>query len=130
MICLFYFMGIPNIDAQLESRYRSATIVGNICVYADPNKAKPIAIIVPTEKPLHDIAKGLGVQGDHMEEFVHDDQVNTAVLKQVQDAGRKAGLAGIEIISGIVLAEEEWTPQNVSAYMADYVYTPWTLDKD
>jgi long-chain acyl-CoA synthetase len=88
-------------------------------VYADPNKAKPIAIIVPTEKPLNDIAKELGVKGEHLEEFVHDDRVNTAVLKQVQEAGRKAGLAGIEIISGIVLAEEEWTPQNVSGHAQD-----------
>jgi hypothetical protein len=32
----------------------------------------------------------------------------------VQDAGKKAGLSGIEIISGIVLVDEEWTPQNVS----------------
>ena len=66
------------------------------------------------DKPLQDIAKEVGVAGEHIEELVHDDKVNSAVLKQVQDAGKKAGLAGIEIISGIVLAEEEWTPQNVS----------------
>jgi long-chain acyl-CoA synthetase len=99
---------------QLESRYRAAPVVNNICVYADPNKAKPIAIIVPTEKPLQDIAKEIGVPGEHLEELVHNDKLNSAVLKQVQDAGRRAGLAGIEIVAGIVLAEEEWTPQNVS----------------
>jgi hypothetical protein len=36
------------------------------------------------------------------------------VLKQLQDAGRKGGLAGFETIEGVVLADEEWTPQNVS----------------
>lgn len=89
-------------------------MVNNICVYADPNKSKPIAIIVPTEKPLQDIAKANGIPGEHLEELVHNDKLNSIVLKQVQDAGKKAGLSGIEIISGIVLAEEEWTPQNVS----------------
>lgn len=46
--------------------------------------------------------------------MVHDEKVVALVLKQLQDAGRKGGLAGIEIIEGVVLADEEWTPQNVS----------------
>lgn len=72
---------------------------------------------MPTEKPLQDVAKDVGVAGEHIEELVHDDKVIAAVLKQVQDAGKKAGLAGIEIIAGIVLAGEEWTPQNVSVLL-------------
>ncbi len=36
------------------------------------------------------------------------------VLKELQDAGRKGGLSGIEIIDGVVMADEEWTAQNVS----------------
>jgi hypothetical protein len=35
-------------------------------------------------------------------------------LKELQQAGRQGGLSGIEIIEGAVLADEEWTPQNVS----------------
>lgn len=30
----------------------------------------------------------------------------------MQAAGKKGGLNGIEIIEGVVLADEEWTPQN------------------
>ena len=57
---------------QLESRYRASPVVGNICVYADPNKAKPVAIIVPVEKELASIAKATGgVKGEHLEELVH-----------------------------------------------------------
>jgi long-chain acyl-CoA synthetase len=99
---------------KLESIYRSATVVANICVYADPNKAKPVAIIVPAEPALKKVAGDLGVSGDHLEELVHNEKVNDAVLKQLQDVGRKGGLAGIEIIEGVILADEEWTPQNVS----------------
>jgi long-chain acyl-CoA synthetase len=100
---------------KLESIYRSATVVANICVYADPHKAKPVAIIVPAEPALKKIAGDLGVAGDHLEELVHDEKVNDAVLKQLQDVGRKGGLGGIEIIEGVILADEEWTPQNVSS---------------
>jgi len=40
--------------------------------------------------------------------------MNAIVLKEMQQTGRGGGLSGIEIIEGIVLADEEWTPQNVS----------------
>jgi long-chain acyl-CoA synthetase len=95
--------------------YRAATIVANICVYAHPEKAKPIAIIVPAEPALKKSAGEAGVTGEHLEELVHDSKVIALVLKQLQDAGRKGGLSGIEIIEGVVLADEEWTPQNVSS---------------
>ena len=39
--------------------------------------------------------------------------MNSVVLKELQGAGRQGGLAGLEIIDGVVLADEEWTPQNV-----------------
>lgn len=43
-----------------------------------------------------------------------DKKLNDAVLKNLQAAGKKGGLAGIEIIEGVVVAPDEWTPQNVS----------------
>jgi len=101
---------------KLESVYRSAPIVANICVYAAEDRQKPVAIIVPTEPQLKKIAAAEGVQGDHLEELVHDKKINSAVLKQLQQAGQKGGLAGFEMIEGVVLADEEWTPQNVSTF--------------
>jgi long-chain acyl-CoA synthetase len=98
---------------KLESVYRSAPIVANICVYAAEDRAKPIAIIVPTEPALKKIAQEQGVKGEHLEELVGDKKINSAVLKQLQQAGQKGGLAAFEIIEGVVLADEEWTPQNV-----------------
>jgi len=92
--------------------YRSATVVANICVYADATKTKPVAIIVPAEPALKKIAEDNGVSGDHLEELVHNEKINDVVLKQLQDQGRRAGLMGIEIIEGVVLADEEWTPHN------------------
>lgn len=101
---------------KLESIYRSAHVVANICVYADDSKAKPIAIILPNEPILKQLASSIGLQGTTIEELVHNRKLNGAVLKELQAAGRAGGLAGIEIIEGVVLSDEEWTPQNVSIY--------------
>lgn len=100
---------------KLESIYRSATVVANICVFADDSKAKPIAIIVPAEPALKKLAQANGIEGSTLEELVHNKKLNGAVLKELQNAGRAGGLAGIEIIEGVVLSDEEWTPQNVRA---------------
>lgn len=99
---------------KLESIYRSATVVGNICVYADQQRTKPVALIVPAEPALKKLAEKLGVQGSSVEELVHEKKIQDAVLKELQQAGKAGGLSGIEIIEGVVLSDEEWTPQNVS----------------
>jgi long-chain acyl-CoA synthetase len=93
--------------------YRAATVVANICVHAAPDKAKPIAIIVPAEPALKKLASQHDISGDSLEELVHNKKLNKIVLKELQTAGRKGGLQGIEIIEGVVLADEEWNPQNV-----------------
>ncbi|KAF2019378.1 acetyl-CoA synthetase-like protein [Aaosphaeria arxii CBS 175.79] len=97
---------------KLESVYRSAPVVANICVYAASDKSKPIAIIYPAEPALKKIASENGIEGDHLEELVHNSKINSIILKQLQTAGQRGGLASFEIIEGVVLADEEWTPQN------------------
>lgn len=99
---------------KLESVYRSATVVANICVYADAQQSKPVAIIVPAEPALKKLAGSIGVQGGNLETLVHDKNIQKAVLQELQQAGKAGGLSGIELLAGVVLADEEWTPQNVS----------------
>jgi len=99
---------------KLESVYRAATVVANICVYADQQRTKPVAIIVPAEPALKKLAAKIGVEGNGIEDLVHNKKIQDAVLKELQQAGRAGGLCGVEIIEGVVLADEEWTPQNVS----------------
>ena len=99
---------------KLESVYRASPLVANICVYAAQDKAKPVAIIVPLEPALQKLASANGINGESVEELVHDRKLNGLVLKEIQKAGREGGLAGIEIVDGVVLAEEDWNPQNVS----------------
>lgn len=103
---------------KLEAIYRSAPVVANICVYADIERAKPIAIIVPAEPALIKLAASIGVQGEGPEVLVHNKKLQGAVLRELQAAGRAGGLSGIEIVEGVVVVDDEWTPQNVSSYLA------------
>ncbi|KAK2741562.1 long-chain fatty acid-CoA ligase [Myotisia sp. PD_48] len=97
---------------KLESVYRSVPVVANICIYAAADQAKPIAIIVPAEPALVQLAKTNGISGDSLGTLVHDQKLKSLVLKEMQAAGRAGGLNGFEIIDGVILSDEEWTPQN------------------
>ena len=103
---------------KLESTYRSNPLVGNICVYADPSQNKPVAIIVPAEPALKKIAEENGIQGSGIEDLSQNKKLNNVVLKEIQSTGKQQGLAGIEILEGIVMADEEWNPANVSALIS------------
>ena len=102
----------------MESIYRSATVVANICVYAATDKAKPIAIIVPAEPALNKIAEENGIEGDGIEDLIHNKKLNSIVLKEMQAAGRGGGLTAIEIIDGVVMSDEEWNSANVSTLIS------------
>lgn len=89
-------------------------MVANICVYAATDKNAPIAIIVPAEPALIKLAKENGIEGNGIEDLVHHKKLNGIVLKEMQAVGKDGGLAGIEIITGVVMADEEWNSANVS----------------
>lgn len=96
---------------KLETAYRGSHFVNNIMVHADPQRSRPIAVVAPNEKVLAEEAKRQGVSQDQMHS---DDKVKNAVLKDLVSTGKAAGLSSLEIVSAVVLAEEEWTPANVS----------------
>lgn len=96
---------------KLEAVYRGAHVVQNIMVYGEGAYPRPIAIICPNEKALAALVKDLGVDELHMHA---DRKVNHAVLREMQAAGRKAGLTALETLQGVVIVDEEWTPANVS----------------
>ncbi|ODV62409.1 long-chain fatty acid-CoA ligase FAA4 [Ascoidea rubescens DSM 1968] len=101
---------------KLESTYRTNSLVANICCYADQTKVKPIALVVPNEPQLKKLAVELGLyESEDDVEFhsvVHDKKLKNAITKDLIKTGSSLGLAGIELIIGVVLVDEEWTPEN------------------
>jgi long-chain acyl-CoA synthetase len=103
----------------LESLYRTCNLVQNILVYADQQKSKPVAIVLPAEPALKAFAaeKGFGTKDSDLEDLVHDRKLEAAVHTELLAAGKRGGLKSIELIAGVVLVPEEWTPQNVGSLM-------------
>lgn len=99
---------------KLESVYRSNPLVQNICVYADQTKVKPIAIVVPNEGPVGKLAIDLGLikETSELSNVVHDKKLRKAVLGELLKTGKSQGLNGIELILGVAMFDEEWTPEN------------------
>lgn len=97
---------------KLESIYRTSSVVGNLCVYADPNQVKPVAIIMPAEPALIKLAKEKGVKSNDLTHLARDPIIQKAVLNQLLNTGKNGGLSGIELICGVVISEEEWNAQN------------------
>lgn len=58
---------------------------------------------------------------------MQDRKLEAAVLQELLAAGKRGGLGGIELIAGVVLVSEEWTPQNV-LFLWGYVNVrAWSL---
>ncbi|CZS97197.1 probable long-chain-fatty-acid-CoA ligase [Rhynchosporium agropyri] len=97
---------------KLESIYCSSNIVSNLCVYAAADRNKPIAIVIPILATLQKLAEDKGIKDQSYEKLVQNDKISKLVLRELQDTGRKAGLAPFQILDGVVLTDAEWTPQN------------------
>ncbi|KAF2705175.1 long-chain-fatty-acid-CoA ligase 1 [Pleomassaria siparia CBS 279.74] len=97
---------------KLESLYRAAPIVNNICIYASPEHARPVAIVEPGAPALRKIAEQLGEINAAHDALCRNENVRAVVCKDMQTAGKQNGLQGIELIQNVVLSEEEWTPQS------------------
>lgn len=101
---------------KLEAIYRGAGPVHNVMVYGDAEHARPIAVVLITDKAVEDVAARLeidisAIPGGHAA-LIHDARVRTQVLKELVAAGKAAGLTPMEIVQGVVLSDEEWTPAN------------------
>jgi long-chain acyl-CoA synthetase len=96
---------------KLETIYRGCHYVTNIMIYGDSEHPRPVAVIMPNEKFLAEKAAELGID----EHVMHTDpKINNIVLKDLLEVGKQAGLVGMDVIMGVVITDEEWTPDSVS----------------
>ncbi|KAK6086675.1 AMP-binding enzyme [Seiridium cupressi] len=94
---------------KVEAVYRGSQYLQNIMVHGDSSHPRAIALVSPNEKNLGELAKSLGVEEKDMH---NDSKVKNAVLKDLVAVGKKGGLGGLELVSNVVLVDEEWTPAN------------------
>lgn len=82
---------------RLESAYKGCELVANICVHADPNANRPMAIVFPHENNLANACQAHGIQTKGFESQCEDDKVTDLVLKDLNAVGKKAGFKPLEV---------------------------------
>ena len=73
---------------------------------------------MPAEPALKKLSEENSIAGNSIEDLVHNKKLNSIVLKEMQAAGKGGGLAGIEIIDGVIMSDEEWNSANVSTLIS------------
>ena len=71
--------------------------------------------MVPAEAALSKFVanKGIAPADTSLESLVENKAVVDAVHSELLSVGKRAGLSNIEMLQGVVLSAEEWTPESV-----------------
>jgi long-chain acyl-CoA synthetase len=94
--------------------------VVNCCVHATSESRQPIIIVVPNEANLRDAIKAAIYAGDtalpHVDtdfyQLCKDKEVHRLIFKDLVGVAQRNGFKRREVVQGIVLGADEWTPQS------------------
>jgi long-chain acyl-CoA synthetase len=95
--------------------YKTSHYVANVCVHATSESQKPIIIILPHEAHLKEALAAnanLPAPDTDMHKLCENPAVREFYLRDMQAIAKKNGLKSIEIVQGVVLTPEEWTPES------------------
>jgi long-chain acyl-CoA synthetase len=95
---------------KLESVYRGSQLVHSIMIEANGEYPRAIAVIYPNERVFPGKAKEMGIDEHDM---YTNPKMRDLVYKDMISYGKRAGLSPMEMIAGVVITDEEWTPDNV-----------------
>lgn len=74
---------------KVEAELKTCAVVENICVYGDPSKQFTVALVVPNQKHLEDIALKQGVTGVEFEDLCTSPVMEKAVIKELAEHAKK-----------------------------------------
>ncbi|XP_065172166.1 LOW QUALITY PROTEIN: long-chain-fatty-acid--CoA ligase 4-like [Atheta coriaria] len=94
---------------KVEAELKTCPFVDNICVYGDSNKQYCVALVVPNQSMLNDLAQKKGISGD-FEELCSKPEIEKALQQEIAEHGKKCKLDKIEIPGAVKLVKEVWSP--------------------
>lgn len=74
---------------KVESELKTCPLVENICVYGDASKDYTVALVVPNQRSLEEIATNIGITFKSFEELCNSPQMEKAVLEALQEHAKK-----------------------------------------
>lgn len=102
---------------RLETTYRTSSLVANACVHATSESKQPIIVVFPHEVHLRDAIKAsndpnLPSHEADIHKLCDTPAVVQLVFKDLLNVAKKNNFKSIEIVQGVVLTPDEWTPDN------------------
>ncbi|XP_049822400.1 long-chain-fatty-acid--CoA ligase 4 isoform X2 [Aethina tumida] len=96
---------------KVEAQLKTCPLVDNICVYGESSKHYCVALIVPNQQQLRDLATKKGLPEDlSFEELCQLPQMEKAVIEELNDHGKKGKLEKFELPAAVKLVTEVWSP--------------------
>ena len=96
---------------RVEAEMKTCPLVENICVYCDPSKTYCVALVVPNERQLKDLAANFHIHEEDLEKLCSSPILEKALLRELADHARKCKLEKFEIPSAITICKESWTTE-------------------
>ncbi|XP_055694254.1 long-chain-fatty-acid--CoA ligase 4 isoform X2 [Lutzomyia longipalpis] len=95
---------------KVEAELKTCPVVENICVYGDPTKQYTVALVVPSQKHLEEIALKQGITNLNFEDLCSSPVMERAVIKELAEHAKKCKLEKFEVPAAITLCKEVWSP--------------------
>lgn len=114
---------------KVESELKTCGIIENICVYGDPTKQFTVALVVPNQKHLEELAERNGLKNKIFEDLCSSAIMEKAILKEISEHARKCKTLTLhlgatiiminifigklqkhEVPAAITLCKEVWSP--------------------
>lgn len=83
---------------KVETELKTCPIVDNICIYGDSSKQYCVALVVPNQNQLSELAVKKGISNGTFEELCVLPAVEKAVLQELADHGKKCKFQSFSLI--------------------------------
>ncbi|KAI9340406.1 hypothetical protein DFJ73DRAFT_662061 [Zopfochytrium polystomum] len=97
---------------KVEIVYQKHPLVAQAFVYGDSLQSVCVAIIVPDEETFPKWAAEKGFGQRSLAELCQDSEVRKAVLKALEEYGKKEGLKGFENVKAVHLDHDQFSVEN------------------
>uniref|UniRef100_A0A4W3ITJ3 Arachidonate--CoA ligase n=1 Tax=Callorhinchus milii TaxID=7868 RepID=A0A4W3ITJ3_CALMI len=96
---------------KVENVYVQSSPVAQVFVHGDSLKSHLVGIVVPDPEVLPDFAAKIGIKGSY-DELCKNQKINKAILEDMVNMGKQAGLKSFEQVKVLHLHPEMFTIEN------------------
>ena len=97
---------------KVESVLKTHALIESICLYADPTKDYVVAVAVPNQPALKELAESMAITDTSPDAICKNQKILTTVIATLSTYGSKNGLEKFELPKKITLVTDEWTPDS------------------